>query len=42
MTVLLAVHLSSPALRDAASGERLTEALVVAEVKRSASNQKCW
>jgi hypothetical protein len=30
MIVLLAMHLSSPELRDAASGERLIERLVVA------------
>jgi hypothetical protein len=30
MMVLLAVHLSSPELRDAASGERLMKELVVA------------
>jgi hypothetical protein len=35
MMVLLAVHLSSPELRDAASGERLTEGLVVAGSERS-------
>jgi hypothetical protein len=35
MMVLLAVHLSSPELLDAASGERLMEGLVVAANEQS-------